>query len=118
MITELTDLPDGVVGFEVDGKVEAADYTEVVARVLKPAFASGEVRCVIVMKGFEGMSGSALWADLKVGMGHMRGWKRIALVTDIGWATHLTDLFGWLTPGEVKTFPLAKRQDAVAWTSS
>lgn len=118
MITELADLPPGVVGFEVDGKIEAADYSGVVTRVLEPAFAAGEVRCVIVITGFEGMSGMALWDDLKMGMGHLKDWKRIAVVSDIGWITHLTDLFGWLTPGEVKTFPLAQRRDAAAWAAA
>ncbi|MCU7826364.1 STAS/SEC14 domain-containing protein [Kitasatospora sp. DSM 101779] len=29
--------------------------------------------------------------------------------------THLTVLFGRMTPGRTKTFPLAQREDAVAW---
>jgi hypothetical protein len=35
------------------------------------------------------------------------------LVTDIRWMSHLTDLFGWLTPGETKTFPLDQRDQAI-----
>ena len=61
------------------------------------------------MTDFKGMSGGALWQDLKVGVEHLRGWKRIAVVTDIEWVTHLTGLFGWMTPGETKVFALEQR---------
>jgi hypothetical protein len=47
-----------------------------------------------------------------------RAWKRIALVTDIEWMERVTALFGWMTPGEVKHFPLAQRDEAVAWAAA
>jgi hypothetical protein len=40
--------------------------------------------------------------------------KRIALVTDLDWMITVTSLFGWTTPGELKRFPLAERDRAVA----
>jgi hypothetical protein len=115
VIKELDNLPDGVIGFEASGKLAAADYRDVVLPALERAAASGEVRFVIVMRDFHGMSGGALWQDLKVGFEHLRKWKRVALVTDIEWMTHLTSLFGWMTPGETKTFPLSGLDDAVTW---
>jgi hypothetical protein len=117
MIKELSDLPAGVVGFEATGTLKAEDYRDVVLPALERAFASGEVRFVIVMPEFHGMSGGALWQDLKVGAEHFPAWKRIALVTDIDWMRHMTELFGWMTPGEVKVFPLAQRGDAIAWAA-
>jgi hypothetical protein len=42
----------------------------------------------------------------------------IALVTDIEWMGHMTTLFGWMTPGEVRHFPLAQRDDAIAWAAA
>jgi hypothetical protein len=53
----------------------------------------------------------------RVGVEHLRDWKRIAVVTDIEWVTHLTGLFGWMTPGETKTFPLDQRDEAIAWVA-
>ena len=32
-------------------------------------------------------------------------WKRIALVTDIAWISHLADLFGWMTHGDILETP-------------
>ncbi len=117
MIKELTDMPAGVIGFEAEGKLQAEDYRDVVLPALERAAASGEVRFVIVMRDFGGMSGGAVWQDLKMGVEHLRAWKRIALVTDIEWMTHLTGLFGWMTPGETKTFPLAQRDEAIKWVA-
>lgn len=117
MISELAGLPDGVVGFEASGKIEAGDYRDVVIPALERAFAGGEVRFLIVMTDFQGMDGGALWQDLKVGVEHLRGWKRVAVVTDIEWVHHLTGLFGWMTPGEVRVFPLDQRDEAVSWVA-
>jgi hypothetical protein len=31
--------------------------------------------------------------------------------------THATDLFGWMTPGETKTFPLDQKDQAIQWVA-
>jgi SpoIIAA-like len=118
MIKELDGLPTGVIGFETAGQLSAEDYRDVVLPALERAAASGEVRFVVVIPEFHGMSGGALWQDLKVGVEHLRAWKRIALVTDIGWMSDMTALFGWMTPGQVKVFPLAQRDEAIRWAAA
>jgi SpoIIAA-like len=70
-----------------------------------------------VMTDFTGMSSGALGEDLKVGVEHLRGRKRMALVRDIEWVTHVTGLFGRMSPGETKTFPLDQREEAMAWVA-
>jgi SpoIIAA-like len=117
MITELNGLPDYVIGFEASGKIAAEDYRDVVLPALEQAAKAGEVRFVIVMRDFDGMSGGAVWQDLKMGFEHLRAWKRIALVTDIEWMRRATDLFGWMTPGETKTFPLDQQAQAIHWVT-
>ena len=117
MLTKIGDLPAGVIGFEVAGKLRAEDYRDTLQPELGKAAANGEVRVVIVIPEFEGFSGGALWQDLKSGVEHWRAWKRIALVTDVEWMVHGTEWFGWMTPGEVKHFPLAERSAAIAWAS-
>jgi SpoIIAA-like len=117
MLSELTDVPAGVIGFEATGKLRAEDYRDILLPALERAARSGDVRFVIVIQDFDGLTPGALWQDLKIGVEHLRAWKRIALVTDIEWMTHMTALFGWLTPGEVKTFSLAQRADALAWAA-
>ena len=117
MIKELTDLPQGVIGFETAGKLHAEDYRDVLLPAVERAAASGDVRVVIVVNDFDGLSGGALWQDLKMGVEHWRLWKRVALVTDVEWMSHMTAMFGWMTPGEVKHFPMTDRAAAIAWAS-
>jgi hypothetical protein len=117
MIKQLSELPDGVIGFEVAEKVTTEDYRDVVIPAVEQAAQSGEVRFVIVIPEFHGMTPGALGQDLKVGFENFRKWKRIALITDIEWMHHLTTLFGWMTPGEVKTFSMSEHDQALAWVS-
>ncbi|MEV0173044.1 STAS/SEC14 domain-containing protein [Streptomyces sp. NPDC050803] len=117
MIRQLENMPAGVVGFEASGKLSAEDYRDVVLPALVGAAGTGEVRFLLVVRDFEGMTSGAVWEDLKVGVEHLRAWKRVALVTDIEWMSHLTSLFGWMTPGETKTFALDAREQALAWVS-
>ena len=117
MLNAIADAPPSVIGFEVSGRVTAEDYRDVVLPALERASASGEVRFVVVIPEFHGMSGGALWQDLKMGVEHFRAWKRIALVTDVDWMRHGTEWFGWMTPGEVKHYPLDQRAEALAWAA-
>jgi hypothetical protein len=117
MIQELSGLPPGVVGFEVTDKVTAEDFRDVVLPAIEKAAESGEVRYVTVIPEFHGMTPGAVWEDLKVAFETFRKWKRIAVITDLEWIHHMTALFGWMTPGDVKTFPMSEREEAIAWVA-
>ena len=73
---------------------------------------------VLEFPSFDGISANATWEDLKMRVQHLTQWKRITLVTDVEWMIHVTHLFRWMTPGELKHFPLAERDDAVAWAAA
>jgi hypothetical protein len=107
-----------VIGFEASGKIATEDYREVVLPAVERAAKTGDIRFLMVMRDFDGMTGGALWQDLKTGIEHLRAWKRVALVTDIGWMTHATDLFGWMTPAETRTFALDQRDQAILWLTA
>jgi hypothetical protein len=117
MLDKISDLPAGVIGFEVQGKLSTEDYRDVLLPAVDAAAAKGDVRILIVIPEFHGLTGGAVWQDLKMGIEHWRGWKRIALVTDIDWMRHGTDWFAWMIPGEVKHFPTSERAAAVAWVA-
>ena len=115
----MTGLPPGVLGFEVNGELHADDYRNVLLPAVEAAIRAGErIRIVLVFERFDGLSGGALWQDLKMGVDHLTHWDRIALVTDIDWMIQLAALFGWMTPGEFKHFPLAEREAAIAWAAA
>jgi hypothetical protein len=119
MLEPIEQLPDGVIGFEAKGKLHVSDYKDVLLPAIQQVLERGDdVRIVLVFETFDGFSGGAVWQDLKTGVEHLTNWKRIALVTDVEWMIHLTTLFGWMTPGEMKHFPLADRAAAIEWVAS
>jgi SpoIIAA-like len=118
MLEPIADLPEGVLGFEAEGEIHASDYADVLMPAVKAVWDQGEqVRIVLVFERWDGMSSGAAWEDLKTGMKHLRKWKRIALVTDLDWMITVTSLFGWMTPGELKRFPVAERDKAITWAA-
>jgi len=119
MLRPIADLPDGVLGFEATGEIHASDYADVLMPAVREVWERGDhVRIVLVFEHWDGMSSGAAWEDLKLGMEHLTKWRRIALVTDLEWMITVTSLFGWMTPGELKRFPLAAREEAIAWAAA
>jgi hypothetical protein len=119
MLEPLEGVPDSVIGFVAKGEIHADDYRQVLLPAIEQRLDRGDdLRIVLVFPAFDGFSAGAAWQDLKVGVGHLTRWKKIALVTDVDWMIHLTQLFGWMTPGEMKHFGLADRDAAVAWAAS
>jgi SpoIIAA-like len=116
MFEPLAGLPDGVIGFEAVGNVEAADYEG----VLLPAIARsspGGVRLVFVLSDrFTGYSPGAVKEDAAL-VSHARAWERTAVVSDLGWVAHLSAAFGWMVPGKFKHFGLAERDAAIRWVA-
>jgi SpoIIAA-like len=118
MIKPLADLPAGVIGFESSGKLEAQDYKDVLIPAIERAAEAGKVRVVVVVADFGGLSGGALWEDLKLAAHHIRSLQRFALVTDSDWMRHFVTAFGWMVPGEIKHFPMAERAVAIEWAAA
>jgi SpoIIAA-like len=53
------------------------------------------------------------WSRPKLGLKHVR-WERAALVTDVDWMRHLSWAFGWLVPGDLRSFAVAELDRAKA----
>ena len=116
---ERIESPHSVLAFRAVGRIEKSDYET----ILEPGVEAmidkrGEVRFVYVLGDeFESYSASATWEDAKLGLGHASKWTRIAVVTDHEWVRHAVGMFGWMVPGEVKTFPIAEESDAIGWAA-
>ena len=68
MLEPLTELPDGVIGFTAVGELHSDDYEQVLIPAIEQQLAAGEkVRIVLVFPSFDGVSGGAMWDDLKMG---------------------------------------------------
>ncbi len=67
---------------------------------------------------FEGYTGGAMGEDTKLVIGHWGAWEKIAIVTDAEWVENGIKAFGWMVPGEVKTYSTAALDDATEWASA
>jgi len=119
MIKRIPDLPDHVIGLTATGTVTANDYESVVIPAVEAQFARREkVRLLYRLdEGFSGFEAGAMWDDAKVGLKHLSGWERIALVTDVGWIRDAARVFAVVIPGHFRVFGNPEYSEAVRWIS-
>ena len=118
MLQTIENLPDGVIGFEATGEIHASDYRDVLMPAVQEVWSrGGEMPHRARVRTLGRPVPGRRMGRLKVGMKHITKWKRIALVTDLDWMITVASLFGWMTPGELKRFPVAERDRAIAWAA-
>lgn len=117
MIEQLEGFPSNVVAIRASGEVSREDYDRVLTPGVEAAFASHDKVRVYYEIGhdFTGYEAGAMWADFKMGMGHIASWDKIAVVTDVDWLRLATEAFRFMMPAEVKVFTLAEADAAKAW---
>ncbi|HEY9458701.1 MAG TPA: STAS/SEC14 domain-containing protein [Gaiella sp.] len=124
MVERIGELPEGVLGFRVSGKLGRDEYHDALMRPIYDALEAGEeLRLLVELPDeFDGLDAGALWEDLKaagaVGLEHRSAWKRFALVTDKDWVRHGVAVFGWVSPGELRVFESGEREQAAAWVAA
>ena len=121
MVESIRDLPAGVLGFRITGKLERDEYHDTLMAPIYAALERGEKLRILVElpDEFHGLDAGALWEDLRaagsVGLKHRSAWERFALVTDKDWVRHGVAVFGWVIPGELRVFADGEREQAAAW---
>lgn len=121
MIEQLSDMPDGVVGIRVSGRL-AGDELRAVAPRIQEVIKAGDVRMVeVIDHDYEGFGPGGLAEDLKLGFGavfpHHAQFKRIAVVTDKDWIVHTLHAFAWMVPGEFAIFGPDEFEHAKQWAA-
>jgi hypothetical protein len=119
MIRVLDDLPANVVGVEASGRVTDEDYDAVlVPAVTEKRAAQDRLRFLYVLDAdFDGWTMGAMWEDAKLGLDDAKAWEKIAVVSDKDWLAHVVKAFGWMIPGEVRTFHLDELDAAKEWVA-
>lgn len=121
MIEVLTDVPEGVTGIRVSGRLTGEDLDQFTP-TMDAALKNGEIRIVeVIAPDYEGFGPGGLAADLKVGFGallkHHAAFKRIAVVSDRDWVGHTLHAFAWMVPGELKIFKADELEQAKQWAA-
>jgi hypothetical protein len=119
MLERIRDLPENVLGFSAKGTVTADDYESVIIPAVEAMFArEGKVRFLYHLgDGFSGFEAAAMWDDTKLGLKHLSGWERVAVVSDVEWVRWAVKIFGLAMPGHVRVFQNRDLAEAQGWVS-
>ena len=119
MIEKIPDLPDNVLGFTAKETITADDYESVIIPAVEELFSrQKKVRFLYHLgEDFTGFEAAAMWDDTKLGLKHLPGWERMAIVSDIEWIRTAIKIFGLAMPGHVRVFHNNELAEATRWIS-
>lgn len=117
MIEKIPDLPDSVLGFTGKGTITAKDYESVIIPAVEELFSHMEKVRFLYHLGEDvtGFEAAAMWDDTKLGLKHLPGWERMAIVSDIQWVRAAVKIFGFVIPGHVRVFHNNELVAATRW---
>ncbi len=122
MIETLSDLPSGVVGVRLSGRLSGKEF-----RDFRPTWetlvGTGDIRFVeVIDDDYEGFGSGGLIQDAKMGFGalfrHHSAFKRLAVVTNKDWVIHVLHALAWMVPGEFKVFGMDELDRAAQWAAA
>ena len=121
MIEVLSDMPKGVTGIRVSGRL-AGDQLREVKPMVEKMLQTDEIRIVeVIGPDYEGFGPGGLFEDLKLAFGtvlpHHSAFKRIAVVSDKAWVGQTVHALSWMMPGELAVFKLDELEQAKAWAA-
>src|SRR3984957_4834129 len=122
MIEVLTDMPEGVTGIRVSGRLRGDDLREF-KPVMEELLKTGELRIVeVVAPDYEGFGPGGLVEDLKMGLGaliqHHSAFKRIAVVSKGVCVPPAAPPFAGGPPGALAVSGLGGGGGARGWAAS
>ena len=119
MIEQISDLPGNTLGFTAKGTVTASDYEMVITPAVEALFVQyPKVRLLYHLgEEFTGFEAAAVWDDTKLGLKHLTGWEKVALVSDVEWVRGTFRVFALAMPGHVRVFNNQELDKAKRWIS-
>jgi SpoIIAA-like len=117
MVEMIPNLPENVLGFVAKGTVTANDYEKTIIPAVERMFPrQGKARLLYHLgEDFGGFEAAAIWDDTKLGLKHLTGWDRIAVVSDVEWLRGAIRVFGLVMPGDVRLFHNRELAEATRW---
>lgn len=121
MIEVLRDMPEGVTGIRVSGRLRRDDIREFTP-TMRTMLDSPEIRIVeVIADDYEGFGPGGLLEDMRQGFGalfrHHSAFKRVAVVSDKDWVGHTLHALAWMVPGELALFGLDELEQAKQWAA-
>ncbi len=119
MIKLIPDMPPNVVAFTAAGQVTGEDYENVIIPLVDEKIDQYKKIRLLYHLGpdFKKFTTTALWDDAKIGFHHLRGFERVAVVSDVTWILTMAKGIGLTMPMEVRTFANDELDEAKTWIS-
>jgi len=119
MVEQIPELPDNVLGFTAKGTVTADDYESVIIPAVDALFSrQPKVRFLYHLgEDFSGFEAAAMWDDAKLGLKHLAGWEKVAVVSDVDWIRAAVRVLGLVISGQVRVFHNRELAEAKRWVS-
>jgi SpoIIAA-like len=116
VITSISPMPAGTIGFRASGTVTSEDYETVLVPALAAAAEAGPLRLLYVLDDdLDSYTAGAMWSDTRLWAGHRHEWERVAVATDVDWVESAVRAFGWLMPGRIRLFDDDEVDAAKLW---
>jgi hypothetical protein len=121
MLELLPDMPEGVTGIRVSGRLRGDDLRKLKSD-WEVLLSADEIRIVeVIASDYEGFGPGGLVEDLKFGFAALfqrhSAFKRIAVVSDKDWIAHTLHALAWMVPGELAIFGLDELERAKEWAA-
>ena len=111
--------PDRIVGFKINGRIEAEDIDRVVQSIENRLKQGEKLRIYAEIENWSGMSLEAFIKDIKFSLQHFNDFEKEAIVSDRRWLESLAAVGNTLFSGiEVKHFTFADIDKALEWIST
>ncbi len=121
MLTPITEMPAGAIGFAASGRVTGADRRTILEPTITLALARGDKVKLLYVAGpeFSGYERNLPWDDAVFGTRHFTDFERIAFVADgeSPYRRAVAELEGFM-PAALKVFATDDLAMAKAWVGS
>ena len=119
MIKLIPDMPPNVVAVTASGQITGEDYENVIIPLVNEKISQHNKIRLLYHLGpdFKKFTTTALWDDAKIGFHHLRGFERVAVVSDVTWILTMTKGIGLTMTMEVRTFANDELDEAKTWIS-
>ena len=119
MLQLMKDLPAHVVGIRAVGSVNKEDYEQTfIPAIEKVAREAGEINLLMLLEtDVTNFSYGAWMQDAKVSLKHYAKWHKVAVVTDQKVIEKISHYLSFISPAEVKGFPVSDVELAKGWVS-
>lgn len=120
MVTEITGLPLGVIGFRFSGEVTKDDYDKVIFPIVKDkAYGQEYLRMILILDTPPSNFTPAAWmSDALLAMQYITKWEKVAAVSDSEFMKMAVPVLDKLVPGESRLFSHAEEEQAMEWVKA